>query len=443
MMTLITFILALICFFTLLFSIKYILKSSYYLIRHSATVYDLSKKGFLISISGLVKVGKTTISKGISHAYERDILNKLQNKLHETKVLLQKVNFNDVDKFIEDRLTDSLNNALKINFKSLAEEVLEKFELNDSLIHDFINIKRIIIVIEEYVEAYFYLYYKYNFVYSNTKHYSRITGKFNQVYDVNNQQIFNSYLKKSFDLDRYSVELIDEASDNDSAMKWREMEDTGSKEYRRKYAHIYKETNRLISIKQDSSDEVKKYRNLYHSNFYLDHKPLLRNTFSAVRKIIFKFIDFKVFIFNIKEWFKYKLKRKKNHLDNEAYGYDYEKEYNYNKSNYQRKMDTKKYYYEMFFKSCGYLVFQVKDYYKEDDIGSRSSDTFEETIMYFPVIECWGTFDHTEFSYLYDELHDVSEKQPKTANYYLHENYFERKEGDNDGGSEPNKFNFN
>jgi len=432
----ITVLFTLIASFLIIMFFTYFFKSSYYHNRYSETLYTLKEKGYLISISGKVKVGKTTLANGMKHAYEKIILNQLEEKIAYTKVILQDVDFNELNDFIDFKFYEWFDQDLKKDFNQLAEEVIVTFKINDSVVNDFINIKRIIVIVRQYVEAYFYYFIKANFVYSNTSTYSRVTGKFNQKYNIENQQIMNSYLRKTFDIDRYSVELIDEASDEDNAMKWREIEDTGAKEYRRKYAHIYEETNRLISIKQDSSDEIKKYRNLYHSNFYINHKAVLRNTYGLIKRILFILINLKIWFYN--KWFS--LLHKTKLLFKRIDSIDVQMEFEYNRSNFIRKMDTRKYYLEMLFKSFGYLVFNTNDYYNEKDIGSKQADTFAEEILVFPVIECWGMFNHVEFNYLYDELKASSEKEPTIANYYYHNNYFEKKVGDNNDGN--NDFSF-
>ncbi|MGI6360246.1 MAG: hypothetical protein ACOX02_04340 [Acholeplasmatales bacterium] len=109
---------------------------------------------------------------------------------------------------------------------------------------------------------------------------------------------------------------------------------------------------------------------------------------------------------------------------------------------YIRKQERIKKYYEMFFLSSGYLVFNINDYQEQADVGSRNNEIFENYILWFPARYCWGVFNHVEYSFLYDELNEKSKSIPQEENYYYHEDYFERGDKNYDDTSQPLDFNF-
>ncbi|MGI6360247.1 MAG: hypothetical protein ACOX02_04345 [Acholeplasmatales bacterium] len=285
-MQVIAIIFSLIDILLLIYIIVIYLKRCFYHHRYSQTLWIIDNFGYLISVSGKVKVGKSSFSNGLKHAYEELMISKLMKKIKDVKIKFYKTNFTLLDAFVFEKIICHLECYGRVRFKELAEMVIYEFKLNDKFVYDYINVKSIFKLIVEYVEAFYYLNINFNFVQSKTKTYSKITGKFNLEHNIDSHKIFEAYVNGTWSINRYTIELMDEASDEVEASIWRQMEDTGVKEFRRKYAHIFEETNRLISIKQDSSDEVKRLRTLYHNNLNVMHKPVLRGVHTNVQRII-------------------------------------------------------------------------------------------------------------------------------------------------------------
>lgn len=417
--------------------ISYFGRRKYLSILHHKTVAQVDELGYLNSINAPVKTGKTSLGHGISHLLQILMMNRIESIFDKTKKMFKSIDFVQLDDFIMsdfvsqyEAITEASDNPSieMIDINKTITNMFIHFKFNDRLIYDFINIKTFSEWMFKYAEGLFVMYIRSNFVQSKTKVYSHITGKFNYSYDINDQKIYLAYEKGKFAIYKYMVELIDEASDEVEAEKWREEKDSGAKEYRRKYAHIFEETSRMITIKQDSSDEIKKFRSLHQSNLYIIEKVDQRGTGRDIYKII-KFLYYiPVFFYKMKLRISFSIIWLITYIKTrEKLDYNEFERKHYAAINIHRKTDNKLFYIDMFLKRIAFNRFHVLNYPSEEDVGKRDPSYYSEMTLYIPTIYCWGVFNHVEYKTIYEDLMKVSKTHASEINYYVRENYFEKK----------------
>lgn len=417
--------------------VTYFGRRKYLSIMYNRSIAQIDTLGYLNSINAPVKTGKTSLGQGISHILQILTMNRIEELFDKTKKMFKQIDFVRLDDFIMSDFVSQYEAIIEacerpsiemISIHKTIQNMFIHFGYKDRLIYDFINIKTFSEWMYKYAEGLFVMYIRSNFVQSKTKVYSHITGKFNYSYDLDDQKIYLAYDKGEFAVYKYMVELIDEASDEMDAEKWREEKDTGAKEYRRKYAHIFEETNRMITIKQDSSDEIKKFRSLHQSNLYIiekvDQRGTGRDLYSIIKTILYIPVWFYTKRLQIAFSVRYVI-----HLIKTKEKLDYSQfmRTRYAMINLQRKIDNKLYYIDMFLKRIAYNRFHVLNYPSEEDVGKRDPIYYTDMTLYIPTLYCWGVFNHVEYRTIYEDLMNVTNKHASEVNYYVRENYFEKK----------------
>lgn len=417
--------------------VSYFGRRKYLSFLFNKSISQIDGLGFLNSINAPIKTGKTSLGQGISHILQILTMNRIEELFDKTKKMFKTIDFVKLDDFIMSDFVSQYEAIIEacenpsiemISIKKTVQNLFLHFRFQDRLIYDFINIRSFSDWMYKYAEGLFVMYIRSNFVQSKTKVYSHITGKFNYSYDLNDQKIYLAYEKGEFAIYKYMVEMIDEASDDIEAEKWREEKDSGAKEYRRKYAHIFEETNRMITIKQDSSDEIKKFRSLHQSNLYIIEKVDQRGTGRDLYAIIKTILYIPVFFYQLRLKLAFGLRYMVHFIrTREKLDYSQFENLHYAMINLQRKIDNKLYYIDMFLKRIAYNRFHVLNYPSEEDVGKRDPVYYSEMTLYIPTIYCWGVFNHVEYKTIYEDLMNVSKKHANEVNYYVRENYFEKK----------------
>lgn len=380
---------------------------------YSSIYYSKNHLGYLISISGKIRTGKTSLMSGLSHIYQISIINDLHDLMDKIKLKFPKLNFNQINYIIDKNLLKDKTDKISLNYdlELIADLIIDFFDLDsDSLNYSFIDFKSVKQFIIDYTEAYIILNYRNQYVFSKTSFYSHITNKNNYELDLSWLKIKEAYENKNYVLQKFSVQLIDEATDDMGAeLNKKDIDDeSGSKEFRRKYGHIFKETSRLITIKQDSTDEVARYRRLYQSNIDIIDKVKVVKNYPKTNKFINRFIDlinsFYINYFNLKGI----LKRILNKDDRSSYI-----DFNLNRPLKLKRSISKLKFIQDFLFSQSYVKFDTNVYADEDDVGKENTASkkyYEPFTFIIPLKYCFGSFSTHEFSYIQDELIKNSEK---------------------------------
>jgi hypothetical protein len=353
--------------------------------------------GYLNSITGKVGAGKTSFASGVSHILQMHLIDKMTSLMKDYQTFFNKINFDEFN-----NLLYHLISVYKINQVLLITDIImHQYEIENRPIYNFLNFSTTREFTKQYVFA-FDAMVRNNFVASKTRFYSRITHSMNLEYDIRQQDLYEVYQTGNYNIQNYLVEIIDEAQDDNAAAKWREQEETGRKQYRNKIRHIHEETNYLISIKQDSSDEVKKQRSLYHLNIDLDEKVQVVSTQKRLERFIERILrlrDFNYRLFNLKlPYLKYYLK---NILSYERYSYDAFIDSMYDKPNPMRDVNHLLQFIKWYLKSLNYNVYSVEITQNSDDLKKESKTQKYQFVI--PSIYCFS-YPKFEFNHIQTEL---------------------------------------
>lgn len=388
------------------------------------SMFIVKSFGFLITLFGDIGSGKSSSLSALSHAYQLDFQSKAMNQMLEVKKIFKHLDFNVVDQYIISKFQE-----LEIyDIRDIAIQLLTDFSLNNTIVFDYLQHKTVLEYFEDYIYAFYVLYIRNNYVYSVTSIYSRVTGNYNMKFDLKWHNIKQAYLNKKYYIENYAVELLDESSDELSAGNWREFDkdETGAKEYRRKYRHLHKENNRMIDTRQDSSDMVKRFRTLTQT-----HLETVSTNFINVFKeleIIYQFIiNSKIKIYKLFKlyipYFFYRIKRLRSGMSYFQY-YDIK----YARVNYLRSKDNLSLYFSWFLKSLGYVKIDLKKYHKYDDVGKSDPSFYDPIKLYFPVSWTFGTYEQFAFSEMQRQLNKTVHNNYAEVNVFFKPDFFEKAE---------------
>lgn len=399
---------------------------------HSTIYYYKNKLGFIVSINGDIRMGKTSLLSGLSSVAQISIIQDLQELLEDTKKILYKFSFNEIDDILIDYYL-SFTYKDKENypdFDYIVDLLIDHLEIESKTnIYNFIgNIGSRKLLID-YAQALFVLNIRNNYVQSKTPFYSHITGTYNLELNLDWLKIKEAYKNKDYAILDWVVILIDEITDEASASEWQsDVKDiSGAKEYRRKFGQIHQERNRIISTKQDILDEIKKYRNLTHSHIQIDEKVSTTGNYNFIYNFVEKWFKLQLFFNKQYQKVKYLFIRKKfNKISFNDYYYWYLNEYNITrrKSNYL-------YYLKQFLKSIGYNRYYGRILKRAEDIEKVTADV-EEFYFFIPTIYCFGTYDTHLYKSMQTDLINISNSITKEIIPELNPKFFEEEIGNNE-----------
>ena len=260
--------------------------------------------------------------------------------------------------------------------------------------------------------------------------YSHVTASFNYDYKLDQQKIFDAFSNRDYAIYDYMIELIDEASDEIGANKRFEdiKEESGDKEYRRKYGQIHQERNRMISTKQDVKDEIKRFRTLTQSNLWLPNKIDIQGNFKFTYELIESSIDLIFKIYKVIKLFIPYMYKKFTNKDFKDLEYETYKSQAFEKVNIERNIRNKLLHIKWFFKSIGYNHYEIWNYPSEDDVKKRDPIYYDKLKFYIPTIYCFGTYETHFYRMIQDELLKISETQSTEINNFLNPSYFKDEE---------------
>ncbi len=361
---------------------------------HKSIQYVKEVLGYLMTIFGKIRVGKTSNASSIIHICTILFQQSLTELIHKTKVLFKTIDFNMMDDYIFSLF--AATQFEQINFEDVTGKVIELFQI-DSNGHyfDFIKDRSVHELIYDYVVGVYVLYVRNNYVMANIPIFNRITGNYSFQLETRWLEVRNAYDKKDFGIDDYMILFIDEITDDKGASMWTQdaKDESGYKEYLRKFGQYHQERNRLISTKQDAFDEVRKNRNLTQSNIHMMSKVKTIHTNRFIFRLIQMTYSSKLFMY--KSWINFKFilkvirspKMIKGFKSHRAMFMDKE----FSSVNYERNVMNRLFFWDQFLFSFGYNVYQMKNYADVEDVGKK--DEGEEFVLVAPVIYGFGTYE--------------------------------------------------
>lgn len=418
-----------------------------YTIRFQRTIgYVKHVLGWIIGINGPIRMGKTSLLSGLSSVSQIIIMNDINELLTRTMRIFKHIDFNKLNNFLFDLFSEYDTDHVH-DFEAITDQILSIYSLDGEKLHytmiGQIKVKKLIL---DYIFAFYCLHIRNNFVQSKTPFYSNVTHTFSKELQTKWLGIREAYKNKDYAILDYMVLLIDETTDEAGAMSYLDdvKDEAGSKEYRRKFGQIHQERNRIITTKQDVMDEVKRYRNLTHSNLMIDEKVTVVGQYSWIYKII-EFITniplillymFKIYpkviirtlLFVISFGF---IKR--------IYIQDL-KVYYYQKTGLKRNIENKLYYYKNFFTSIGYNHYYGYILKRAEDVEKSTADRDEFT-FYIPTTYCFGTYDTHHYKEMQEELLNISETTSSEINPFIKDPFFSKESQKNQEGDDEYEFN--
>lgn len=375
----------------------------YYKYAFMRTRYIALDFGYLIGINGKISKGKTSISSGLSHIYQLDFLQRIHDLMKQYQSYLNKIDFRQFNDRVYQLI---LEKGIKQVYE-ITDAIMDEYQLGDVPVYNYLTFTSMREMTKSYVIA-FASMVRNNFVASKTRFYSRVTNTMNLDYEITQQDIYNVIKSGDYFIEDYLVEVIDEAQDDNAAELWREQEKTGRKQYRNKYRHIHEQNNRMISIKQDESDEVRKQRSLYQTNLKLVDGVQVKFIYRFVFNIlqwIYRIEDAPYRIFRLR--LPYMFYYLKHLLSYDKYSFDAYCEARYDKPSITRDVDHNLMFLKWFLESLNYNVFTVQLAEDTDDLGKESkTETFKLVI---PSIYCF-TYPRFEFNQIQTDLLSKSNK---------------------------------
>ncbi len=379
-----------------LFSFKGFRK--YYEYRFNSTIIFFTYAlGYLIAIIGKIRIGKTTLMSGLSHVAQIVIQNRLNSKMEFIRNIFYFIDFQEFEQIVLYCYLEQ-----KLNLKDITDFIIDYYKLDSNeLYFNFLEFEVIKDLVFDYIDAFYKIYIRNQYVYSKTRFYSHITNKTNIQYNLNWTKIKEAFKKKEYIIEDDMVELIDEATDElGASFQYEDMKDeSGAKEYRRKYGHIHRERNYMIISKQDASDEIKRYRTLTQSNIQIIEKVDVVGNFRLSNKLINlikNFVNhFHKFKWNCIAIFK---------------GMIYSEDRNkYIEEKFKGKYIGKSLinyltYIEKFLFSKSYCKFKCRLYDNAQDVGKIDEKYYIEYKLVIPLQFCFGCFSTHEYSYIQNEL---------------------------------------
>lgn len=399
-----------------------------YSLRFQRTIYYVQYVlGWIIGINGPIRTGKTSLLSGLSSVCQIIITNEIQDLLKRTMKIFKHIDFNHFNAYLDQIYSKDKE---LIDFDLLTNVMLEMFNLDGEKLHytliGNIKVKKLI---TDYIFAYYCLHVRNNYVQSKTPFYSNITHNYSLELNTKWLGIREAYKHKDYAILDYMVILIDETTDEAGAMAYLDdvKDETGAKEYRRKFGQIHQERNRIITTKQDVMDEVKRFRNLTHSNLVIDQKvkvvgqyPLIYKTLEIITKMPLVLLHvFKIYprlfgrlLLSVITFGKIQRHSKHDLLT-----------YYYQKTGLKRNIENKLYYYKNFFTSIGYNHYYGFILNRAEDIEKSTADR-EEFSFYIPTPYCFGTYDTHYYKEMQKELLDASTTTPKESNPFIKSPFF-------------------
>ena len=368
--------------------------------------------GFTISINGSVGTGKTALASGFGAVYTMIFQNEIQRLLKYIKRILFYVNFDEFNECLIYLIEQNSN--LHLNYIRISEALIKIFNIQNYYHYDFVTPVSTNDLILDYVIAFDAFYIRNNYVFSKTRFFNPVIFKTNLTFDISATAIIKEPTK--FNLKPYSVVIHDEASDDKAADTWREEITSGTKQFKSKIRHIFKEKLVLINIKQDYTDEVKKERTLNQSLLDMQGLKKLNNP-KPLFKLLRSYYNLTSLFYRYRLRFRFLIRYIKTLIRSRIRISYYEfLDSIYNQEHKLRRLELKSQNLASFFEAQRTIEFEFKLYKKEKDFGKEIASDF----LYIPLKYC---FSYPRFEYE-ETLQDLL-KQSKAATY--EDNYFKKK----------------
>ena len=391
-------IIKLISFEILIFSIVLIMRKA---LKEKKTFVDSSilyiKENFgrINSIVAPTRGGKSCFMSALAHSQDVIIRQDLNDRLDVIINTLYYLDFNKINSFL-----DSIyiyNNDYHLAYELLLEYINEK----NYVYFDFINIKSLNKMIEEYSEWYYHLNYRGTFMMcKGISIFDRNNGepaKLLMEETLNIKEVVNTHIYYD---PRCTIYVEDELSVTDSNSKSydKDAKDTGKKEKKIFLGQTSKETSYYNSSKQTAADEIVTTRRLTNVVYVPTSCNEIAYDFPRLQRFLDLYLKIRYFFFKLK--FIYIIRPSKR----------------------RKKIEEKMLSNRCGFKKSVALVEQVKSWcrsegllvhrgilFDNDPLNGKLKIKDDTVILPLPLIWSWGAYQTHEYSDLQELLESMSE----------------------------------
>ncbi|MBE6131602.1 MAG: hypothetical protein E7183_07755 [Erysipelotrichaceae bacterium] len=368
--------------------------------------YYCMSLGYCGLIFGKKGSNKSTLLNFISQMITKGLVMEQNSRMHEIKESLKDINFNEVNKYIDD-----LVNAEMINNEFIDTVQLDRSKIKNSfynyLAHfqnelntyhtDYLSIKSKIDLLYDYMEYYFNINYPGDYMLHNGYRYNITHRKLAKWFDVKSMELNTAVRDNNWQICYPVVVTYDEASHHKGNIKSnsKEQKESGSSitlSLARNggddliyYWAAVQENGNYFKEERDQMDVLLRY----HDKRMIRVFPSVQNACSLIKKIAINFNQLK---YRIKYLFRY-----------DKYLEEWDKYYN--SPGILRNLIVKLNKINNFLFSYSIMKLRFKGYYRIEDTKLKDDTGLYDRYQFVgPLYAFWGTFDSHSYKALFREL---------------------------------------
>lgn len=371
------------------------LKEKNSLVRESDDFVD-DELGSMNSIVGKVKTGKSSFLSALSMSETRIIGRRLESKLDQIKNDLYYLNFNEINRFLDNAYSYTLDTKL------VGNQLFDAVGIGKYIIHDFVNIKMSEDLIKNYAKYYYHLYIKECYIFTiGISIYDRVNNSPSKIIPDEALRIKEMKEHKKFPFEECAyVFSEDEKSVKDGNTKSNSKveKESGAKELKIFWGHIGEETTYWNTTKQIQVDEIITTRRLSIACWETIRAKIKLYNFPFLQRMLDIYLKIHYWFFKIRFIFVIGKERKARKMDTR---------YNSPKCRF-RKATAFVQKMKLWCDSQGLLVHEG-NLYKYNVIDGGLKLEAEGVKLAFPYRESRGTYNCYEFKCVGDKLRSMSE----------------------------------
>lgn len=385
----------------------------HYDLYNNDTKEDVKSLGFSVSLIGLMGKGKTTLASCLKEVFVEECLEKIKKEMNDIRDMFYYYEFKKIDSYlmkrffgVKDGSCKTLNskgypfNYINYEFKDVVlDEVISMFNIRNGLVSNYLNVKEIRDLFRIYVDDFYILNIRKNYVLSDVAMYSYLTNNFSKFLSKDTLEIKNVARSKNFYVERYSILIQDEKSLGDGNEKSISLnyKRLGTKQFKLLLRNASEGTCRYITCKQSNDDEVITDRRLYTNSLYIVNSKVTNPLSKWVVKLRIKRAHL------LDEFRKYYQKKSFFSSKFKVIYPTFDAWLNSNDCSYKHDMYIIKCFID-FLNSQGFIEYEINDYYNYSDVGKKDETLYQVRKWVFPLSVAWGTVDSYEYKGLFPLL---------------------------------------
>lgn len=383
----ISLLIKLIVMFVFLVKIVYLMqkeiKGKEYLIND--TYEKVDKLGCVTSVNGKQRSGKTLTVVLLVHTKIILLQEKLQQRLDKIISCYVEFDFNVINETLDKYFESGINYSTEYIY-------LEMFKGLKGVSFDFLNMRSVEKDLKDYIDFYYILNYRNNYILSNFHIFCRITLTNSKFLDNDTLELKNLYKTMNYRLDRALIIVRGEMNVENGNVNSnnKEMKTSGIKELYSLIGNMYEELTSIITDKQINEDEFIGTRRLEVTRLDMNSCNEIIYNFDFLQKCIDKWLKFQYWLFTFKYKFIFSKRRRNEKIER-----------SYLKAN--NRYRKKEFFWngiKSFFNAQGLIVINV-------DI-TENKKTTENVELVFPVKYGYGTYQTHDYTCVHQELSRIS-----------------------------------